>query len=66
MQKVNITTDELKILRCYKKPNIRIIRHLLHYYSADKIQLLCAFISIDKLLEYEKTIPTFTVSIVFI
>ena len=54
MKKHNITKEELEILRIYKKPNIRIIRHLQRNYRIYQLENLCEYTSIDKLLEYER------------
>lgn len=54
MRKYNITPKELEILRLYKKPNMRVIRHIVNNYNTYNIENLCQFTTIDRLIEYEK------------
>ena len=54
MKRYNITSDELDVLKLYKKPNIKVIRHIAEQYSYNRIEELCNYTTIDKLLEYEK------------
>lgn len=54
MKRNNLTYDQLEILKLYKKPNIKIINHLLKNYSNYLLEELCQFTNIDRLLQYEK------------
>lgn len=54
MKKHNITFEQLEILRLYKKPNIRVLNHLLKNYREYILSDLCQYTTIDRLLQYEK------------
>lgn len=54
MKKHNITFEQLEILRLYKKPNIRVLNHLLKNYREYTLSDLCKYTTIDRLLQYEK------------
>jgi len=56
MKKHNITFEQLEILRLYKKPDIRVLNHLLREYRSYLLETLCEYTTIDKLLQYEKIV----------